>query len=42
VTDQAAWAPIVNEHSLDVVSPRVRNYQAHPYWGLIADQLWLR
>lgn len=42
VTDQAAWAPIVNEHTLDFVSARVRNYQAHPYWGLIADQVWLR
>jgi YVTN family beta-propeller protein len=42
VTDQAAWAPIVNEHTLDFVSARVRNYQAHPYWGLMADQLWLR
>jgi YVTN family beta-propeller protein len=42
VTDQAAWAPIVNDHMLDFVSARVRNYQAHPYWGLIADQLSLR
>jgi YVTN family beta-propeller protein len=42
VTDQAAWASIVNEHTLDFVSARVRNYQAHPYWGLMADQLWLR
>jgi peptide/nickel transport system substrate-binding protein len=42
VTHQAAWAPIINEHTLDFVSARVRNYQAHPYWGLMADQLWVR
>jgi hypothetical protein len=32
---------MVNELGLDFVSERVRNYQFHPYWGLIADQLWL-
>ena len=26
---------------LDRRPARVRNYQFHPYWGLIADQLWL-
>ena len=30
------------EHGIDFVSARVRNYQFHPYWGLIADRLWLR
>jgi hypothetical protein len=34
--------PVVNEHGLDFVSARVRDYEFHPYWGLIADQLWLR
>jgi hypothetical protein len=23
-------------------SARVRNYQFHPYWGIMADQVWLR
>jgi ABC-type transport system substrate-binding protein len=41
LVDQAAWVPIVNELGLDFVSDRVRGYQFHPYWGLIADQLWL-
>ena len=27
---------------IDFVSARVRNYQFHPYSGIIADQLWLR
>jgi YVTN family beta-propeller protein len=41
LVDQAAWVPIVNQRGIDFVSARVRNYQFHPYWGLIADQLWL-
>jgi hypothetical protein len=35
-------APIDDEQSLDFVSARVRNYEAHPYWGFLADQAWLR
>jgi peptide/nickel transport system substrate-binding protein len=42
LVDRAVWAPVANEHGLDFVSARVHNYQFHPYWGLIADQLWLR
>jgi peptide/nickel transport system substrate-binding protein len=41
LVDQAAWVPTVDELGLDFVSARIRNYQVHPYWGLIADQLWL-
>ncbi|HEX6714464.1 MAG TPA: ABC transporter substrate-binding protein [Thermoleophilaceae bacterium] len=41
LVDLAAWVPMINELGLDFVSERVRNYQFHPYWGLIADQLWL-
>jgi peptide/nickel transport system substrate-binding protein len=42
LVDQAAWVPLVNPRVIDFVSARVRNYQFHPYWGIIADQLWLR
>lgn len=42
LVDRAVWAPVANEHGLDFVSARVHNYAFHPYWGLIADQLWLR
>jgi YVTN family beta-propeller protein len=42
LVDRAVWAPLINEHGIDFVSARVRNYQFHSYWGLIADQLWLR
>jgi peptide/nickel transport system substrate-binding protein len=41
LVDGAAWVPMINELGLDFVSERVRNYQFHPHWGLIADQLWL-
>ena len=42
LVDQAAWVPLVNPRVVDFVSSRVRNYQYHPYWGIIADQLSLR
>jgi len=41
LVDRAVWAPVVNDHGLDFVSAQVHNYQFHPYWGLIADQLSL-
>jgi peptide/nickel transport system substrate-binding protein len=39
LVDQAAWVPLVNPRLIDFVSARVRNYQFHPYWGIIADRL---
>jgi YVTN family beta-propeller protein len=42
LVDAAAVVPLINGHGIDFVSARVRNYQFHPYSGLIADQLWLR
>ena len=26
----------------DIVSKRVGNYQYHPVWGVLLDELWLR
>jgi peptide/nickel transport system substrate-binding protein len=42
LVDRAAWLPLVDELGLDFVSARVRNYQFHPQWGLLLDQLWVR
>jgi len=42
LVDQAAWVPFIDEQGVDFVSARMRNYQFHPYWGFIADQVWLR
>jgi peptide/nickel transport system substrate-binding protein len=42
VTDHAPWLPLVNLHALDLLSPRVGNYEFHPQWGILLDQLWVR
>ena len=42
VTNQALWVPTVNVHAPEIVSARVRNYQFNPFWGFLADQVWLR
>jgi YVTN family beta-propeller protein len=39
LVNEAAWAPMVNETGIAFLSARVTNYESHPYWGLIADQL---
>lgn len=39
--DDAAWLPLVNSRQIDFVSPRVRNFQHHPYWDVLVDQLWI-
>ena len=40
--DQAASLPLVNPRQLDFVSTRVRNFQHHPYWDVLVDQLSIR
>jgi YVTN family beta-propeller protein len=42
VADAAAAIPLVTPRAVEFVSARVRNYQTHPFWGLIVDQVWLR
>jgi YVTN family beta-propeller protein len=42
LVNQAAWVPLVNIRWVDFVSARVRNYEADPTIGIIADQVWLR
>jgi hypothetical protein len=34
--------PLYNPRALVVVSARVGNYQFHPLWQLLIDQLWVR
>lgn len=41
LTDQAPWVPLYNPRDLTVLSPRVGNYQFHPYWNVLIDQLWV-
>jgi peptide/nickel transport system substrate-binding protein len=40
--DEAPWVPLYNPRDLTVLSARVGNYQFHPYWSLLIDQLWVR
>ncbi len=42
ITDQAPWLPTVNLQEMDYVSQRVGNYEFHPQWGLLLDQLWVK
>jgi peptide/nickel transport system substrate-binding protein len=41
LVDRAASLPMVNERGIDFLSARARNYQSHPFWGMLADQIWL-
>jgi peptide/nickel transport system substrate-binding protein len=42
LADQAPWVPLYNPRALVVLSARVGNYQFHPFWTLLIDQLWVR
>jgi peptide/nickel transport system substrate-binding protein len=42
LVDRAASLPMINERGIDFLSDHVANYQSHPYWGLLADQLWVQ
>ncbi len=42
VVDAAASVPLVNPRAVEFISSRVRNYQYHPVWGLLAGQVSLR
>jgi peptide/nickel transport system substrate-binding protein len=38
----APTVPTSNRQNVDLVSARVGNYQYHPQWGALVDQLWVR
>ena len=42
LTDEAPWVPLYNPRDLTFLSAKVGNYQFHPYWTLLIDQLWVR
>jgi ABC-type transport system substrate-binding protein len=41
LTSQAPWVPMYNPRDLTVLSARVGNYEFHPYWNVLIDQLWV-
>jgi YVTN family beta-propeller protein len=42
VTNDAPWIPIANPRQSTLVSTRVGNYQAHPLFGPLLDEMWVR
>jgi len=42
IVDQAPWVPLYNPNVLVLLSRRVGNFQLHPFWNLLLDQLWVR
>jgi peptide/nickel transport system substrate-binding protein len=42
LTDRAAAVPLVDRSAVVLASKRVGNYQYHPQWGTLLDQLWVR
>jgi YVTN family beta-propeller protein len=42
IVDRAYWVPLVNSHSPELVSKRLRNFQYNPIWDFIAAQAWVR
>jgi DNA-binding SARP family transcriptional activator/ABC-type transport system substrate-binding protein/streptogramin lyase len=41
VVDAAGSVPLLTPREVDFISRRMRNYQFHPLWGMLADQVWL-
>jgi YVTN family beta-propeller protein len=42
LVDLAPWVPLGNEMRTSLVSERLNNYQYHPYWGQLYEQMWVR
>jgi peptide/nickel transport system substrate-binding protein len=39
---EAPMVPTSNRRSVDFVGARVGNYEYHPQWGVLLDQLWVK
>lgn len=42
LVDRAAAVPLNTGRNLVLVSERVGNYQSHPVWGTLLDQMWVK
>jgi ABC-type transport system substrate-binding protein len=42
ITDQAPWLALYNPRLDIATSSRVGDYQYHPFFGLLLDELWVR
>jgi peptide/nickel transport system substrate-binding protein len=41
IVGQAPWVPLFNPNVLVLQSRRVGNFQLHPFWNLLLDQIWV-
>ena len=42
VAAQSPTVPLVNEDSISLTAERVGNYQYHPLWGPLLEQMWVK
>jgi ABC-type oligopeptide transport system substrate-binding subunit len=42
LTAHAPTVPLVNENFTSLAGERVDNYQVHPLWGPLLDQVWVK
>ena len=42
LVDRAPWVPLYNPRTVTALAPRVGNYEYHPFWNVLLDQLWVR
>jgi peptide/nickel transport system substrate-binding protein len=42
LTNHAPWLAMYNPRLNIATSPRLGNFQYHPFYGLLLDQLWIR
>jgi hypothetical protein len=40
--DRAPFVPVAYANLVNLLSERVGNYQSHPQWGPLLDQMWVR
>jgi YVTN family beta-propeller protein len=42
ITNEAPWLPLYNSLTPIATSARAGNYQYHPFWQLLLDQIWVQ
>jgi len=42
LANQAPTVPLVSDNNISLTAERVGNYQYHPLWGPLVEQLWVR
>jgi peptide/nickel transport system substrate-binding protein len=42
LVDRAPWVPLYNPRAVTVLAARAGDYQYHPFWTVLLDQLWVR